>query len=149
MKAYIGLKKVDGNYRYGLTVYSEQGYLLHSSTKHEDIKENKFENALLAINWGAKKLKTLTQNKVLDDQEGITLIIASKTIYTWFEKQVAPSPYTGILSDILLDMSFLFNPLEIIFSKAGDKRVVYKNSQEEVTKLTDFLTPEPSELIKA
>lgn len=139
MKAYIGTKKVDGKQQYGLTVYSEKGNILHSSIMHDELKENKFENALLALAWSTKKLKSLTQNKVLDEQEGITLIIASKTIYTWFEKQVAPEPYTLLFSDISLEMSFLFNPVEIIFSKTGEKRVVYKNSQEDKgTKMSDL-----------
>jgi hypothetical protein len=140
LKAYIGTKKVDGKYRYGLTVYSETGAVLHTSIMHDAISENKFENGLKSIDWATKKIKTLTQNKSLDDQESIVMIIASKTIYGWFQKDVAPEPYTVLLSDIFLELSFFTNSLEIIFSQNGEKRVLYRNSNDDkAIRVTDLL----------
>lgn len=143
MKAYIATKKVDGRVKNGLTIYSESGDLLYSSVKTVAISENKFENALEAINWGVKKIKTLTSTKVLDDEEDIIIVIGSKTVYTWFEKEVAPEPYTILLGDIFLEMSFMFNQVELIHSKSGDKRVLYRNtSDEKVHKVSDLFKVE-------
>lgn len=139
MKVCIGARKKDNKYQYGLTVYSETGSLLYSSMIHDDVSENKFENHIKALEWGIKKIKTLTQNKTLSDSEHITLLIGSKTLYTWFEKEVAPEPYTSLFSNLLLEMSFIANSLEIIYSKTVDKKVLYKNTVEDKgVKVTDL-----------
>jgi hypothetical protein len=145
MKAYIATKKSgskDHGFKaqYGLTIYGNDGKVLHSSTLQDDLSENKFENTLKAIEWGSKKIKTLTQNKSLPEEEAIILIISSKTVYGWFEKEIAPEPYVTLLSTIFLEMSFLLNHLEIILSESGDKRVLYRNTDEDKgTRVTDLL----------
>jgi hypothetical protein len=145
MKAYIATKKSGSKEQgfkaqYGLTIYGNDGKILHSSTLHDELSENKFENTLQAIEWGTKKIKTLTQNKSLPEQEDIILIISSKTVYGWFKKEVSPEPYTVLLSNIFLEMSFLLNSLELILSESGDKRVLYRNSDEDKgTRVTDLL----------
>jgi hypothetical protein len=76
LKVYVGTKKVDGKYRYGLTIYSDDGVILYSSITNSEISENKFEDALRALDWVTKKIKTLAQNKTLDAQESVVLIIS-------------------------------------------------------------------------
>jgi hypothetical protein len=131
LKVYIGCKKAEGKYKYGLTIYSEKGALLHSSTIHKAIESNKFDNVLDALEWGIKKLKVLSQNKVISEDEGILLVIGSKTLYTWFEKDVATEPYTKAFSSLLLEMSFILNRVEIIHSVNGAKKVLYRSTSED------------------
>lgn len=129
MKAYIGAKKktTDGKYQYALTIYSERGLILHTSTIHEDISDNKFENTLKALEWGTKKLKTLGQKGDISENEPLTLFVGSKTVYTWFEKELAPEPYTDLFANLTLEMAFILNEVEIIFSQTADKRLIFKN----------------------
>lgn len=129
MKAYISARKKNGVYQYGLAIYDNNGRVLNSSVKHEQISENKFTNPLEAVKWGIQKIRSLGQNKKIDDQTPITLIISSKTLYTWFEKETAPEPYTVLFSETLLEVEFLLNPTDLVFNKDIEKKVRYKNSE--------------------
>lgn len=139
MKIYIGNKKSKGKYKYGLTIYSDNGVVLHSSVAHRPLMTNKFDNSIDALNWGIKKIKVLAQNGSIKEDENILLAIGGKTLYTWFEKEVATEPYTIPFSDLLLEMSFILNRVEIIHSDNTDKKVLYRNTTEEkLEKVTDL-----------
>jgi len=144
VKFYVDQRKVamdDGKFKaqYGMTIYSDQGRVLYSSAYYDDLSENKFENALRAIDWAVKKFKVLLQNKVLPEEK-VLFIIGSKTIYSWFENEVAPEPYTILFSDILFELSFIPCPFEVILSQSGGKRVVYRDSSDDKPlKATDLL----------
>ena len=140
MKVYVGTKKVEDRYRYGVTVYSDKGTVLHSAIKTDEVHPNKFHNTLLAIQWAIVKLKAMAQNKTISDTEPVIFVVSSKTVYGWFEKGVSPSPYLLLFSDIMLDMSFMVNPLEILYIQTGEKKVLYRSSQEEKkTRLVDLI----------
>lgn len=135
MKVYVdnrktGTKDTGFKAQYGMTIYSDTGQVLHSSVYYDELSNNKFENTLKALDWAVKKYKVLAQNKVLPE-ESTVLIIGSKTLYGWFENEVAPEPYTVLFSDILMEMSFIHNPLEIILSGSASKRVLYRESNED------------------
>lgn len=146
MKLYVGVKKMVSNdetsnakMQYGFTVYSDEGEILHSSVATDDLSVNKFENSLKAIAWAVRKFKTLVQNKNLPSNEKSYMVISSKTIYGWFEKEVAPEPYTVLLGDIYLEFSFLIDDFEILLAQNAEKRVLYKNSNEDKgTRATDL-----------
>lgn len=139
MKVYVGQKKVEAKYKYGLTIYSDNGAVLHSSAVHKPIMPNKFDNVIDSLNWAVKKIKVLSQKGVIPEDEKILLAISSKTLYTWFEKEFATEPYTIAFSNLLLEMSFILNQVEIIHSGNTGKRVLYRNtSEEKLEKVTDL-----------
>lgn len=140
MKAFLGCKKKlkDKKAVYGLTIYSNEGKVLHSSVFYADLEDLRFLNNIKALDWAVKKIKALTQQKVLSDTEKIYLVIDSKTLYAWFEKEVAPEPYTVVFGNLYLDISFILNPVEIIYSPDISRYVLYKESEETMNVL-DFL----------
>lgn len=141
MKVFLSAKKdkKQGKFKYGLTVYGDKGEILHSSTLNEVIKSDKFSNHIDGYTWAIKKLKALIENKVLDDQENIVLFVPSKTLYMWFEREVAPEPYTVVFSELLLEVAFIVNPLEIIYSQLADTKTLFINTEkEEMTKVVDL-----------
>ena len=139
MKIYTGMQKEDNKFVSGVTVHTEKGELVKSTRVFNAPSTNKYDNQLFLLEWAVKKIKTWSQNKVIDDNETITLFIPSKTVYTWLEREVAPEPYTVRFSDILLDLAFISNPVEIIFSKSAISRVSFKESHEEkLEKVTDL-----------
>lgn len=139
MKVYLGVIKKQDKYQYGVSIYSEKGKPIYSATTHEPLQPNKFENIVSSLNWVTTKLKNLAQNKTIDELEPITMFISSKTVYTWFERELAPEPYTVQFSDLLLEMSFIVNQVELIYSKTADKRVLFSNSYEDKPmKVTDL-----------
>lgn len=141
LKLYIAEKKKGDTFQYGMTIYSETGKVLASNTKHEPVLPNKFENVIDLFLWVTQKIKTYAQNKTISEDEAISLFMSSKTVYTWFEKELAPEPYLVKFSDLLLEMAFLLNPTEIIYSKTADKRVLFKNLHEDkVEKVTDLFS---------
>lgn len=141
MKAFLCAKKDHrrGNFLYGLTVYSTTGSVLHSFVLSAPAAPDKFTNHIAAYTWGLKKLKYLIQNKLLSNQEPLLLFISSKTVYGWFEHEVAPEPYTVAFSDLLMECSFVVNPLEVIYSKLADTKTLFTNSQQEqLVKVSDL-----------
>lgn len=139
MKVYIDSRTKDKQTQYGLTIYDGKGRVIDSYLKLAPTPQNKFEGQIEAFLWGIKKLNALVQNNKIDRFEPITLFTASKTLYTWFEKEVAPEPYTIRFSDVLLETNFLINPTELILSANAEKRVKYKNLVEDKPiKLTDL-----------
>lgn len=140
MKVYVGTKKVEDRYRYGMTVYSDKGEVLHSSMKTDSVSPNKFQNTLLAIQWAVIKLKALSQNKTICDTEPVVFIINSKTVYSWFDKGISPSPYLLLFNDILLELSFMSNPLEILYIQEGNKKVLYRTTHDnKPTRIVDLI----------
>lgn len=129
MKVVVGQKKVAGKYQYGLSVTSKDGKK-YTATMFDSISENKFNNYILMLTWVTNKIKYLTMTGGFGEEESITLFINNKTVYTWFENNVAPSPYTVLFSNLLLDLAFVVNDIELIYSSSIHKTLTYKNSED-------------------
>lgn len=139
MKVYISARNQGGKSQYGLAIYDNNGKLIDSYTKFAPIPENKFDVPLDAMIWGVRKVRLLSQNNKIDKYEPINLFISSKTLNTWFEKGVAPEPYTIKFSDLLLEANFLINPTELVLNTNIEKKVRYENSVEDKPiKLTEL-----------
>lgn len=131
MKVYISSRKQGDRCQYGLAIYENDGRLIESFTKYEVLPENKFDIPLNAMVWGIKKVRALSQNNKIDKYEPINLFMSYKTVNTWFEKGVAPEPYTVKFSELLLEANFLLNPTELVLHTNVEKKVRYKNSKED------------------
>lgn len=129
MKVVVGQKKVNGKYQYGISVTSKDGKK-YTATEFDVVSDNKFKNYLLLLTWATNKLKYLTMTGGFGEEERITLFINNKTVYTWFDNSLAPSPYTVLFSDLLLDLAFVVNDIEIIYSPSVHKSLTYKNSND-------------------
>ena len=139
MKVYINARKQGDRCQYGLAIYENNGKLIDSFTKYAPTPENKFDIPLDAMIWGVRKVRMLSQNNKIDKHEPINLFIASKTLNTWFDKGVAPEPYTIKFSELLLEANFLINPTELVLNTNIEKKVRYQNSVEDTPiKLTEL-----------
>ncbi len=138
MKVFVGVRNEKERCIYSLTVYAGEGRLLYSVISTDARQDSKFENPLRCIQWAADKLKVLIANGTLSNSEDIDLFINNKVIYGWFEKGVAPKPYTYLLSDLELTLSFIPNKIEIFYTASKDKLLFKNSKQEEVTKVTDM-----------
>lgn len=159
MKAYVGLKKIikDDNFKYGLTLYNSKGSVVYSVVRNTHVKENKFDNAIEGFNWVVRHLSNLFYNGTIPEDEKIELFMDNKVLYQWIENEKAPYPYTIPLADLLLEMAFLQNETEIIYSKNCKSRVTWQNSEEEkLVSVKDLLNnmaqsetePQPKETVE-
>lgn len=140
MKVHIGSKKENPNWLRGVTIYDDSGRSIYcDSSVLRDAGDGKFSRVLKTLLWGIKKVKLLGQSGDIREDEKIFLIIDSKTVYSWFEEGVAPEPYIDIFSDILMELSFIRNEVEIIYSQKL-KVLFHKDtkSSSDYTKVTDL-----------
>lgn len=149
MKVYIGAKKVNGKWMQGITIYSDANTLPETSVKSTTVGVvlysdsailrnsgvNKFDKDLEALIWGIRKLKVLGQSKKISETEKVLLFVEGKTLLTWFEKETAPLIYISKFSELLLEMSFVVNDIEII--QSGQPKIIF-TKREELVKVTDL-----------
>ncbi|MNV66252.1 hypothetical protein D3C71_1589970 [compost metagenome] len=144
MKLFIALKNDPANkkkQKRGFTLYSESGKVLTSGVAGVAKDDLKFSGYLTTINWALNRLKTLIDNRVLSDEDTITILINNKTIYNWLEKEKSPKEYVVKVSDIYTTLSYFNNPLEFIHSESTSSRVLFRDTSEDKgVKVTDLFS---------
>lgn len=113
---------------YGVTAYNSQGGVVFSDIAKVPIPESRFSSKIACLAWALGKLKTLVDNKFFAPEEEFLLFISSKTLYKWLEQESAPDPYTMVLTDVLLDLSFFTSPLEIIYSESAKTKTLFRST---------------------
>lgn len=137
MKIYLGCKRQKNECTYCYTIYTDDRKVHHDIKKVEAY--GNFLDYIKAYEWGLNRLKVMAQNKVVDENEELTILIESKNVYTWFEKGVATQPYLNAFCDLQWALSLIVNPTVILHSKTVNKNVIMKKQKEEVFKITDLL----------
>lgn len=139
MKLYVGTKKKGKICLYSMALYSNEGKIIYSVSKQSSLQNHKFYDAIRSLRWAVHKVKVLLGRNAIDPTEKINVFISSKTLYRWIEKEMAPSPYTVVFSELCLDLAFIYNPVELFYSENVDKKLRYiKPREEKLVKVTDM-----------
>lgn len=142
MKLFVGVKKgeTDGTVRYGFTLYSDTGAVLQTGTKVVPKPELMLEPHLDVIQWVVVRLNALVENRKLEEDEKIILFMEKKTVYNWFKNDKAPTDYVIKYGDVMNEIAYVRNHLELVQSDSVQKKVIYKEkSHSDVEKASDWL----------